>query len=105
MEGPSDRDYSDASFEAFAGSSVTHGEEPRDAAGDRVYPRWQPLTWIPILALSFLGAIAIFTPAPAVIAAVLAIRAHRRGERWMRLALGVAVICAAFGTWRMFTWY
>ena len=102
---PTDQDYSDASFEAFAGSSVTHGEELRDAQGNRVYPRWKPLSWVPIVALSFVGAIAILTPLPAVIAAVLAIRAHRRGEPWMLLALGVAVVCTALGTWRMFVWY
>jgi membrane protein DedA with SNARE-associated domain len=55
-----------------------------------------------VYGLSAAGAIGVLTPLPAVIAVVLAIQAIRRGAPRAWVALGVAVLAAAVGTWLMF---
>src|SRR5215831_4700303 len=96
---PEPGEYSDAAFRSFASASSLHGDETRDADGNRAYPRYKPLTNVLVCALSLLGAYAVFTPLPALIAAFLAERAHRRGEAHMRLWLGFAVVCSGLGVW------
>ncbi len=55
-----------------------------------------------IYGLSAAGAIGVLTPLPAVIAVVLAIQALRRGVPRAGIALGVALLATAVGTWLMF---
>src|SRR5437016_10900771 len=55
-----------------------------------------------IYGLSVAGAIGVLTPIPAVIAVVLAAQAVRRRVPHARIALGVALIATAIGTWLMF---
>jgi hypothetical protein len=98
---PEPAEYSDATFDSFAGASSYHGDEPRDADGNRVYTRPSPLTGVLILTLSLLGAYALFTPLPALVAAIVSERAHRRGERHMRWWFAFALACFAAGFWSM----
>jgi hypothetical protein len=102
---PEPADYSDAAFDSFAGASSFHGDEPRDADGNRIYPRHHPLTNVLVAGLSLLGAYAILTPLPALVGAVVAERAHRRGEPHMRLWLGFALVCSALGVWSMIAYW
>ena len=55
-----------------------------------------------IYGLSVAGAIGFLTPLPAVIAVVLAVQAVRRRVPHAYVALGVALIATAIGTWLMF---
>jgi len=55
-----------------------------------------------IYGLSAAGAIGLLTPLPAVIAVVLAVQAVRRRVPHAYVALGVALIATAIGTWLMF---
>jgi len=55
-----------------------------------------------IYGLSAAGAIGLLTPLPAVIAVVLAVQAVRRRVPHAYVALGVALIATANGTWLMF---
>jgi hypothetical protein len=102
--GPDRRDYSDAAFNTFASASTIKGGESRDADGNRVYSRPKPLTWVAVYALALLGALAVGTPVPAVVAALLAWRAHRHGERFMRFAFVFSLACVAIGVWMMLTY-
>src|SRR6476646_8209684 len=56
-----------------------------------------------IYGLSVAGAIGVLTPIPAVIAVVLAVQAVRRRVPHAGIALGVALIATAVGTWLMFS--
>jgi hypothetical protein len=56
-----------------------------------------------IYGLSVAGAIGVLTPIPAVIAVVLAVQAVRRRVPHAYVALGVALIATAVGTWLMFS--
>jgi hypothetical protein len=56
-----------------------------------------------IYGLSIAGAIGVLTPIPAVIAVVLAVQAVRRRVPHAYVALGVALIATAVGTWLMFS--
>ena len=56
-----------------------------------------------IYGLSIAGAIGVLTPLPAVIAVVLAAQAVRRRVPHAGIALGVALIATAVGTWLMFS--
>jgi membrane protein DedA with SNARE-associated domain len=56
-----------------------------------------------IYGLSVAGAIGVLTPLPAVVAVVLAAQAVRRRVPHAGIALGVALIAAAIGTWFMFS--
>ena len=100
---PEPEEYGDAAFDAFAGASVTYGGAVHDAEGDRIRQRPRPMTWILVYSLALLGAFAILTPVPALIAAALAERAHRRGEPHMRFALAFCLVCTCIGTWAMLT--
>src|SRR5262245_35014235 len=102
---PDPADYSDAAFRSFASASTVHGDEARDADGNRVYPRWKPLTNVLVCALSLLGAYAVFTPVPAIIGTVLAERGHRRGEPHMRLWLVFSLVCFGLGVWSMIAYW
>jgi hypothetical protein len=55
-----------------------------------------------IYGLSVAGAIGVLTPIPAVIAVVLAAQAVRRRVPHAGVALGVALVATALGTWLMF---
>src|SRR5262245_1630437 len=56
-----------------------------------------------IYGLSVAGAIGVLTPIPAVIAVVLAAQAVRRRVPHAGIALGVAMVATATGTWPMFS--
>ena len=55
-----------------------------------------------IYGLSVAGAIGLLTPLPAAVAVVLAVQAVRRRVPHAGIALGVALIATAVGTWLMF---
>jgi membrane protein DedA with SNARE-associated domain len=56
-----------------------------------------------IYGLSAAGAIGVLTPLPAVVAVVLAAQAVRRRVPHAGIALGIALIATAVGTWLMFS--
>jgi len=94
MTDPPERaEYSDAAFDSFPGSSNAHGEGRRAA----------PQTWLAILALGFIGAVGVLTPVPSLVAAVVAERGHRRGQRHMRQWVLYALACTAIGVWTFVT--
>jgi hypothetical protein len=94
---------------------MSHRHDPRDPAdsvvstGGAQAPSWIeqaeglrfPLAFI--YGLSAAGAIGLLTPLPAVIAVVLAAQAVRRRVPHAGVALGVALIATAIGTWLMFS--
>lgn len=55
-----------------------------------------------VYGLSVAGAIGVLTPLPAVIAVVLSAQAVRRRVPHAGVALGVALVATAIGTWLMF---
>jgi hypothetical protein len=55
-----------------------------------------------VYGLAAAGAIGVLTPLPAIIAVVLAIQALRRGVPRAGIALAVALVATAVGTWLMF---
>jgi hypothetical protein len=94
---------------------MSHRHDSRDPADSVVSTGGaQPPSWIEqaeglrfplafIYGLSAAGAIGLLTPLPAVIAVVLAAQAVRRRVPHAGVALGVALIATAIGTWLMFS--
>jgi hypothetical protein len=98
---PDKIDYGDAAFDGFQTPSSVHGKPVTDTFGDPVVRGFKPMFLVPTVALAILGAWAIFTPLPALVAVVLGVHARRRGIRGAGVAVVFSMVCVGIGVWAM----